>query len=89
MVRIRLKKLGRKHRWFFRIVAADARMPRDGRVLEELGTYDPHIPQEDKKVTLKPDRIRYWLSVGAQPTEKVKVLLDKYMPQEEAKKAAG
>jgi len=84
MVRIRLKKMGRKHRWFFRIVATDARMPRDGRAIEELGTYDPMAADEDKKVTLKADRVRYWLSVGAQPTEKVKVLLDKYLPKYEA-----
>lgn len=81
MVRIRLKKLGRKHRWFFRIVATDSRMPRDGRAIEELGTYDPLVKDEEKKVVLKADRVRYWLSVGAQPTEKVQVLLDKYLPK--------
>jgi small subunit ribosomal protein S16 len=84
MVRIRLKKLGRKHRWFFRIVVTDARAPRDGRAIEELGTYDPLAKDDDKKVVLKADRVRYWLSVGAQPTEKVQVLLKKYLPKFEA-----
>jgi small subunit ribosomal protein S16 len=87
MVRIRLKKLGRKHRWFFRIVVADARAPRDGRAIEELGTYDPLAKDDDKKVVLKADRVRYWLSVGAQPTEKVQVLLKKYLPKFEAPSA--
>lgn len=87
MVRIRLKKMGRKHRWFFRIVATDARMPRDGRAIEELGIYDPLVKDEDKKVRLNAERIRYWLNVGAQPTEKVKVLLDKYLPRYEAQTA--
>ncbi|MCS7015449.1 MAG: 30S ribosomal protein S16 [Gemmatales bacterium] len=88
MVRIRLKKMGRKHRSFFRIVATDARMPRDGRVIEELGTYDPLVQEDAKKVTLKPERVRYWLSVGAQPTEKVKVLLEKYLPQYDKPKSS-
>ncbi len=87
MVRIRLKKLGRKHRWFFRIIVADARAPRDGRAIEELGTYDPLAKDDDKKVVLKADRVRYWLSVGAQPTEKVQVLLKKYLPKFEAPSA--
>ena len=63
-VRIRMKRLGRKHRPYYRIVAIDSRQPRDGRVLEELGTYDPQVKDLDKSVTLKPDRVRYWLSVG-------------------------
>ncbi|HXG13226.1 MAG TPA: 30S ribosomal protein S16 [Gemmataceae bacterium] len=78
-VRIRMKKMGRKHRPYFRIVAIDARQPRDGRVIEELGSYDPMIPNTDDRVRLKPDRIKYWLSVGAQPSEKVAVLLRKYL----------
>jgi len=79
-VRIRLKMMGRKHRPFFRICAMDARTARDGRVLEELGTYDPMVPYEDARAVLKGDRVQYWLGVGAQPTEKVKVLLKKYGP---------
>ena len=63
-VRIRMKKLGRKHRPFFRICAMDARVPRDGRVLEELGTYDPMVPETDARVKLNSERIDYWISVG-------------------------
>jgi len=79
-VRIRMKKLGRRHRPFFRICAMDARTPRDGRILEELGTYDPMVPYEDARAVLDVERVRHWLSVGAQPTEKVKVLIKKYGP---------
>lgn len=77
-VRIRMKKLGRRHQPFYRICAMDARTPRDGRVLEELGTYDPLVPEVDARAVLNGQRIRYWLGVGAQPTEKVKVLIKKY-----------
>ncbi len=77
-VRIRMKQFGRRHRPFYRICAMDARRPRDGRVLEELGTYDPLIPEVDARAVLKGERIAYWLGVGAQPTEKVKVLIKKY-----------
>ncbi|HUT11402.1 MAG TPA: 30S ribosomal protein S16 [Thermoguttaceae bacterium] len=77
-VRIRMKKLGRRHRPFYRICAMDARTPRDGRVLEELGTYDPMVPDVDARAVLDGERINYWLGVGAQPTEKVEVLIKKY-----------
>jgi small subunit ribosomal protein S16 len=77
-VRIRMKKLGRRHRPFYRICAMDARTPRDGRVLEELGTYDPMVPDADARAVLNGQRIEYWLSAGAKPTEKVKVLIKKY-----------
>ncbi|QDU97950.1 30S ribosomal protein S16 [Lignipirellula cremea] len=77
-VRIRLKKLGRKHRPFFRVCAMDARTPRDGRVIEELGYYDPMAPETDARAILNGERIDYWLGVGAQPTEKVGVLIKKY-----------
>lgn len=80
-VRIRMKKMGRLHRPFYRICAVDARHPRDGRVLEELGTYDPLIPDTDARAVLNAERIRYWLSVGAQPSEKVGVLIKKYGPE--------
>jgi small subunit ribosomal protein S16 len=78
-VKIRMKMLGRKHRHFFRIVAIDTRQPRDGRILEELGSYDPMIKNTDERVILKPDRIKHWLSVGALPSERVAVFLKKYM----------
>ena len=87
MVRIRMKKLGRKHRHYFRIVAIDGRQPRDGRIIEELGSYDPQVKDTDQRVTLKPDRIKYWISVGAQPSEKCQVLFKKYLAREEAKAA--
>ena len=82
-----MKMMGRKHRHYFRIVAIDSRQPRDGRVLEELGSYDPMIPQTDERVTLKPDRVKHWLSVGALPSEKVAVLFKKYMKKWEEKAA--
>lgn len=77
-VRIRMKKLGRTHRPFYRICAMEKRAPRDGRVLEELGTYDPFVPETDARAILKAERIDYWLGVGAQPSEKVAVLIKKY-----------
>lgn len=77
-VKIRMKKMGRKHRPFFRICAIDSRSPRDGRVLEELGTYDPMVNDTDARALLKPERIDYWLGVGAQPSDRVKVLIKKY-----------
>ena len=79
-VKIRMKKMGRKHRPFFRICATDSRSPRDGKVLEELGTYDPMIADTDARVTLDNERLQYWLSVGAQPSENVKVFIKKYGP---------
>jgi small subunit ribosomal protein S16 len=80
-VRIRMKKLGRKHRPYYRICAMDIRAPRDGRVIEELGTYDPMVPDVDARAVLDGERINYWLGVGAQPSDKVKVLIEKYGPQ--------
>lgn len=80
-VRIRMKKMGRKHRPFFRVCVVDSRHPRDGRVLEELGTYDPMISETDARALLKGERISYWLGVGAQPSDKVKVLIKKYGAQ--------
>jgi len=77
-VRIRMKKMGRTHRPFFRVCAIDKRSPRDGRVLEELGTYDTSVPDTNARALLKADRIDYWLSVGAQPSDKVAVLIKKY-----------
>lgn len=79
-VRIRMKKMGRKHRPFYRICAMDIRRPRDGRVLEELGTYDPLVPDTDARAILNGERVQYWLGVGAQPSDKVAVLIKKYGP---------
>jgi small subunit ribosomal protein S16 len=82
-----MKKMGRKHRFYFRIVAIDSRQPRDGRVLEELGTYDPLIPDVDATTTLRPDRIKYWMGVGALPSERCATLFKKYMAKWEEKQA--
>ena len=75
---IRMKKMGRAHRAFFRICATDKRAPRDGRVLEELGTYDPSVPETDARAVFNQERVAHWLSVGALPSEKVAVLIKKY-----------
>jgi small subunit ribosomal protein S16 len=77
-VRIRLKKMGRKHRPFFRMVAIDARAPRDGKVIEELGHYDPLVKDTDARALLNGERIAYWMSVGALPSENCGVLIKKY-----------
>ena len=77
-VRIRMKKMGRAHRPFFRLCAIDQRKPRDGRVIEELGYYDPMCPETDARAVLKAERIDYWVSVGAQASDKVKTLVKKY-----------
>lgn len=76
-VKIRLARAGAKKRPFYRIVASDARSPRDGRFLEKLGTYDPLNETENApgRIELKRDRVDYWLGVGAQPTEVVRRLL--------------
>lgn len=78
-----MKKMGRRHRPFFRICAMDSRTPRDGRAIEELGTYDPMVRNKDERVSLNADRVRYWLSVGAQPSENVAVLIKKYLTEGE------
>jgi small subunit ribosomal protein S16 len=73
-----MKSLGRRHRPFFRICAMDARAPRDGRSIEELGHYDPMVRNVEARAVLNANRIRYWLSVGAQPSEKVQALLKRH-----------
>ena len=77
-VRIRMKRMGRKSRPFYRLCAIDQRSPRDGRVLEELGHYDPMCKEVDARAVLNGPRIDYWISVGAQPSENVEVLIKKY-----------
>ena len=72
-VRIRLTRKGTKKKPFYRIVAADKEMPRDGRFLELLGTYDPMV--EPVAITLKEDRINYWLGEGAKPSTTVASIL--------------
>ena len=77
---IRMKRMGRKNREYYRICATDRRSPRDGRVIEELGTYDPHVKETDARCTLDGARVQYWLSVGAQPSDAVRTLIKKYGP---------
>jgi len=76
-VKLRLKRFGRRHRSFFRLNAIDARSPRDGRVLEELGYYDPNNKDPQRQVKLNADRIKHWLTHGAVPSETVRDLLKK------------
>ncbi len=75
MVRIRMQRLGRTHRPFYRIGAADARRPRSGVFIEQLGWYDPIAKDASKQVKLNAERIQYWLAQGAQPTDTVRDLL--------------
>lgn len=75
-VRIRLQRFGAKKRPYYRIVSADSRAKRDGRFLEQVGTYDPM--QSPHKITFKEDRMEYWMSVGAQPSDTVASLYKRY-----------
>jgi small subunit ribosomal protein S16 len=71
-LKIRLARGGAKKRPFYSIVVADSRSPRDGRFIEKLGTYNPMLERDHaERVTLKEERIRHWLGVGALPTERV------------------
>ena len=76
MVKIRLRRMGAKKAPYYRIVVADSRSPRDGRCIEELGIYDPAAEGAEKfKVDM--ERVKYWVSNGAQPTDTVRGLLKK------------
>ena len=79
MVVLRLKRMGRAHRPFYRLGAMDKRSPRDGRVIEELGWYDPMATQGKDAAQIKFDteRVKHWLEVGAQPSDTVRDLLRK------------
>ncbi len=77
-VRLRLKRLGRKNRPFYRLAAMDSRTNRDGKVIEELGHYDPLVSDVDARAILNGERIDYWLSVGALPTDGAASLIKKY-----------
>lgn len=77
-VRLRLKRFGRRHRNFYRVTAVDTRKPRDGRVIEELGWYDPQAKESDKQVSLDRERIEHWLGVGAIPSDTVAELLKRH-----------
>lgn len=73
MVKLRLKRMGKKGAPFYRIVAADSRSPRDGRFIEQIGTYNPS--KAENKVTLDEELTKKWLSNGAQPTDTVRSIL--------------
>ena len=75
MVKIRLRRMGAKKAPYYRVVVADSRSPRDGRFIEELGIYDPMA--ESDKLKLDVERVKYWVSQGAQPTDTVRGLLKK------------
>lgn len=76
-VSIRLSRGGSKKRPYYRIVVADSRSPRDGNFIEKVGTYNPMLAKDDaNRVTLNSDRLKHWLSVGAQPTDRVARFLD-------------
>ena len=77
MVKIRLKRVGRLHQVSFRIVACDEQAQRDGKTLETVGLYNPRAKTEAGQFTLKPERVVYWLRLGAQPTPTVAKLLRK------------
>ena len=76
-VKLRLKRMGRTNGAFYRLNAIDSRSPRDGRVIEELGYYDPRNKDQTKQFVAKLDRCRHWLDVGAIPSETVSSLLKK------------
>lgn len=77
MVKIRLKRFGAAKRPCYRIVVQDARKPRDGKAIEEIGTYQPVTQKEGSQVTVDIERAKYWIGVGAQPTETVRRILSK------------
>ena len=77
-VSLRLSRGGSKKRPYYKIVVANSRAPRDGKYLEQVGTYNPLLAKDDaNRVRLVEDRVRYWLGVGAQPTDRVARMLDK------------
>lgn len=76
-IKIRLARGGSKKRPFYRVVAADSRMPRDGRYIEKLGTYNPLLPKDsEERIKLDMERVQYWLGEGAQPTDRVSRFLE-------------
>jgi small subunit ribosomal protein S16 len=75
-LKIRLSRAGSKKRPYFHIVVADVRSPRDGRFVESLGSWNPLLPKDGERVKLDADRVKYWLSHGALPTDRVLRFLD-------------
>lgn len=76
-VRIRMKRIGRTHRPFYRICVMDSRVHREGKAIEEVGWYDTSIHDKSKRVSIKLDRVDYWVSVGAKLSDKVATLVKK------------
>ncbi|MEM6637074.1 MAG: 30S ribosomal protein S16 [Pseudomonadota bacterium] len=76
-MKIRMARGGSKKRPFYRIVAADSRMPRDGRFIEKLGTYNPLLPKDSEdRIKMDLDRVKHWMDLGAQPTDRVSRFLE-------------
>ncbi|MEX5727463.1 small subunit ribosomal protein S16 [Rhodovulum iodosum] len=76
-LKIRLARGGSKKRPFYRIVAADSRMPRDGRFIEKLGTYNPLLPKDsEERIKMDMERVQHWLGQGAKPTDRVSRMLE-------------
>ena len=92
-VKIRMTRMGRRHRPFFRINAIESRAPRDGRILEKLGHYDPILKDTDKQIVLDLDRVKYWLDKGAVPSGSVSEILlrlgvkTKYLEEKKQRRA--
>ena len=76
-LKLRLARAGSKKRPYYHVVVADARSPRDGRFIEQLGAWNPMLPKDAERVTLNEERIKHWLGQGAQPTDRVLRFLDK------------
>lgn len=76
-VRIRMKKIGRKHRPFYRICVMDSRVHREGKAIEEVGWYDTSVHDKSKRVSIKLDRVEYWMGVGASMSDRVATLVKK------------
>ncbi len=76
-VKLRLKRFGRRHRPFYRLSAMESRLARNSKAIEELGYFDPVEAKQDKAINFNQERIKYWLSVGAQPSDTVRDLLKK------------
>jgi small subunit ribosomal protein S16 len=89
VVKIRLKRFGRKHLAFWRINAIDSRTARDGMVLEELGFYDPTLKDTTRQVVVNKARVAHWIKLGAQPSATVAQLLTRALDEAEVKAAAA
>ena len=84
MLRIRMKRTGRTHTATYRLTVVDGRATRDGRVIEELGFYDPSNKNPDLQLKVNPERIQHWISVGATPSDTVRTLLKRWQKTQTA-----